>query len=301
MQDGEITIIFGRENEGKTTFTGQIINSIVDQDEKVFWYNGEMKLKKLKGWLYSQAIGENKNEQYYSFKSINKAKEKVFNPKVLKALTKWHKDKIYMFNSYNLTSHDNIYDKIIASYKRYGTKIIVIDNLATILDNKSDSQNSIETEFIKKLNEIKKRYGLHFIIVAHPNKYKKKGEILDTGDISGSKNISNLVDNIISAMRIYKNDRGDYKLGNISYEKVDKKPITLRTDVLKDRNIGKRKTYLYTFDDKTKRFIELSEDDYGKRAWRVKNYDWEKYLDDELQFFNGENQEMSRGNKNKVK
>ena len=70
----ELTVIFGRNGEGKTTFISQIMGHCIEKGVKTFLYSGEMSETKIQDWLYRQIIG---NEKEYLRTIITKYKDKV--------------------------------------------------------------------------------------------------------------------------------------------------------------------------------------------------------------------------------
>lgn len=269
LRAGELTVIGGKDNSGKSTILAQIISSIIDNGEKVFSYCGELTIQKYKRWIYSQVIGKDKNA--YNYIQDNKRKIKKYKPAVLEVMSDWHKNKLYIYNNMEVgTGHTAIFKKMVQMHKRHGIKVFVIDNLSSIISVNDNGKYTAEGNFVKELCKIKNKYGLHIILVTHPNKANSdNNKTLETNSISGNKNITNLADNVIILMRIYENDEGEFILGNKRYTKGE----TLRIDITKDRVDGQKRSYYFTFDNETKRFMELHNGDYLN-----KNYLWNKNM-----------------------
>ena len=58
---GEITIIFGRNGEGKSTVASQMLAHHLSKKRKAYLYSGELSENKIQEWLYKQIIGNNRD------------------------------------------------------------------------------------------------------------------------------------------------------------------------------------------------------------------------------------------------
>ena len=68
-KEQELTIVFGRNGEGKTTFLSQVIAHNLMNKTKVFLYSGEMSEWKIQDWLYKQIAGN--KEDYFRYVNVN--------------------------------------------------------------------------------------------------------------------------------------------------------------------------------------------------------------------------------------
>ena len=260
-KDQEITVVFGRNGEGKTTFISQVIAHCIEKNEKVFLYSGEMSDNKIQNWLYRQMIGTNKA---YLRTIVTKYKYKIEPlPAVIKAIKTWHKGKFFLFDrneSKVLGDLDKFFKTMEIASKRYGIKLFIIDNLMAVLEENADSLYSDQANFVQKCKDFAIKQNCHVVLLAHPNKEKKevkKGSEgnLEKTDISGSNNIPNKADNIIAIERVW-DESGD---------------CDAIITCLKDRESGQRKAFKYLFSRETLRFYN---------DWTKENvvYGWEKYL-----------------------
>lgn len=265
----ELTVIFGRNGEGKTSFISQVIAHNIYKRVPVFLYSGEMSNQKLQDWLYKQIVGA--NEKYYR-KIECKYKTKLeLKPEVVEVLKRWHKDKLFLFDrSCDKVANDlDAFFKIMdIAAKRYGVKLFVIDNLMSRLEERAESLNSDQANFVQRCKNFSVRNKVHVVLLAHPNKEKRElTEVnpdrgnLEKTDIAGSNNIANKADNIISIERIWNDDTDS--LGN-----------KLRTadaiiSSLKDRESGERLIMFFRFSKKTLRF-------YNEKTKETFDYMWAK-------------------------
>lgn len=267
---GEITVIFGRNGEGKTTFASQIISHCLEIGTKTFLYSGEMSEKKIQDWLYRQMIGKNKE---YLRTIITKYKEKIEpKPEVIKVIKEWHQGKLFLFDRNEeevLGNLDKFFESMEIASKRYGCKLFIIDNLMAILEENADSLFSDQANFVQRCKNFAINNNAHLVLLAHPNKLK--GEIgnaeegnLDKGDISGSNNIANKADNVIAVERLWSEDREFDAL------------ITS----LKDRESGQRRIMKFYFSPNTLRFYNGNTKEHKKYSWeKILEKQWEENFD----------------------
>lgn len=257
----ELTVIFGRNGEGKTTFISQVISHCLYKGVKTFLYSGEMSERKIQDWLYKQIAGN--NEQYYRNIQCKYRVKKELKPEVVAKIKKWHEDKFYLFdrNCDKVSkSLDGFFKVMDIAAKRYGVKLFVIDNLMSKLEENADSLNSDQANFVQECKNFAIRNKVHVVLLAHPNKCK--GELcedseegnLEKTDISGSNNIPNKADNIIAVERNFNNSEVDAIITS-----------------LKDRESGERKVMRFLFSKNTLRFYNNRTKENFNFGWNVKS------------------------------
>jgi twinkle protein len=87
--------------------------------------------------------------------------------------------------------------------------LVVIDNLMSILSVQASEKYEQQADFMQRLCDISKSYSTHIILVLHPNKTYRKGENMDFEQISGSSDLYNKADNIITVIREYDEEKID--------------------------------------------------------------------------------------------
>jgi RecA-family ATPase len=185
-------------------------------------------------------------------------------PEIVAAIKLWHKDLLFVYDrkcngmdtKLLLTAMEEL------AKKKDGPKVrlFIIDNLMTILEEKADSLNSDQANFVQKCKNFAQENHVHVILVCHPTKDKKesrKGEPnLEKTDISGSNNIANKASNIIAIERNYDTDNFDWDC--------------MITN-LKDKEDGQRAIFNYKYHQRTHRF-------YNNDTPANVEYGWEKFL-----------------------
>lgn len=261
LAPGCVTVIVGRTNAGKTTFTKQVIANAIDLGNKVFCVSGEGDQEIFINEIYKNVIG--RTDVYYNLTKVNKRFYKEPKKEIVEALQKWHKDKLVLFNKGDskLKSMDELFDLLAYEIKYKRHNLVVIDNLMSLLViGNSKEKNDAQGDFIQRCCDIAKSYSTHIIIVVHPNKEHKKGGEMDIENISGTMDIGNKADNIIAISR--NNDEGSTHDGQIK--------------VLKNRYFSELPEVNTHFEKETGLILEINDQDNSFNAY---NFNWKKHLD----------------------
>lgn len=206
---GQVVLLSGKRGEGKSTFMSQICVESVEQDYNTFIYSGELPNYHVKRWLDLQvAGGEHITEK------INEYGEPSFflTDSVVDRINSWYRDKLFIFD--NTAIEDDEYTGLLSivtdAICRYDIKLICLDNLMTAMDCDANSDlYRQQSQFIKNVAKIAKRYDVAIILIAHPKKTKDN---FDNDSVSGSADITNAVDLVINYERSGKDDDFDSKV-----------------------------------------------------------------------------------------
>ena len=203
LAPGCLTLITGRSNGGKSTLVKQIMANAINKDNKVYLVSGEGEQETLINELYQCVIGRSQN--YYDTVKINKRFHKEPKKEVLNALGKWHKGKFVMFNKgeSKLKTTGQLFKMIETEIKFNRFDLVIIDNLMSILSVQANEKLEAQADFAQRCCDIAKLYNTHIVLVLHPNKTLKKGDDMDFEQISGSSDMANKADNIITVRREY--------------------------------------------------------------------------------------------------
>lgn len=208
LYEGGLTIFTGKRGEGKSTVSGTLLLSAIQQEEKVCAYSGELSSSKFLEWIMMQAT----ESQYIGTKEDPKSKKlfTVIDPEIQDRIRKWIDGKFYLFDN-TATFDEPELDAILRVFtlcaRRYGCKIFLVDNLMTITQGTED-EFKLQGRVASKLKEFAVRFKAHVILVSHPRKVKQ-GETIQNDDVSGNSAVTNLADNVIVVekpnLRIQKN------------------------------------------------------------------------------------------------
>lgn len=83
-------------------------------------------------------------------------------------------------------------------------KFILIDNLMTIVsEGDNESLYRVQSSFVGALCKLAKKYNVVIMLIAHPRKRLQNNGDFRNDDVSGSADITNRVDVVMSYDRIY--------------------------------------------------------------------------------------------------
>ena len=203
---GQLILLTGERGQGKSTLASQFGAFAVNQGYSVMFYSGELPEWCFQDWFERQIAGRRNintlmsNLEYESYLvDANKGDR----------LRAWYQDQVYLYSN-EILGEDEETEALITtlqtSIKQYGCRVLIIDNLMTAIDDdlKSDIYRQ-QTQFVKQLALMAKRYNVIIILVVHPR--KRYGNDFGNDDVSGSANITNLADVVLRYTRP-KNDGG---------------------------------------------------------------------------------------------
>nr|DAS10958.1 MAG TPA: DNA directed DNA polymerase [Caudoviricetes sp.] len=203
---GQVILLTGKRGEGKSTFMSQLVCEALEQDAGVFIYSGELPDFHFKAWLNYQLAGaENIRECCNEYGDA----EYFIPDETARKISDWYSDKAYIYdNAYlprdgeELASLPETVENVI---KQYGVKLVCIDNLMTAMDavTQNDNLYLAQSNFVGALKKIAMRYDVAILLVAHPRKTR---DGFSNDDVSGSSDITNKADVVLSYERIEHDD-----------------------------------------------------------------------------------------------
>jgi hypothetical protein len=95
FKETEAIVIAGDNASGKTTFVGQVVLNAIEQNKKVFMYNGELSDKLVKEWIYGQS--RTKKDFYLHQDNLTLQKDWRLKDEIYLQLDERLKNKIYVY------------------------------------------------------------------------------------------------------------------------------------------------------------------------------------------------------------
>lgn len=207
---GQVVLLTGKRGEGKSTFMSQLMAEALDQGYKTLAYSGELPDYHFKAWLDMQLAGP-KNVQSYK----NEFGDDVYyiTNETSKRIADWYRSNAYIYDN-NAVGDEDEYDGLLTTVeqavRRYGIKLVCIDNLMTALEVElKDDLYRAQSKFVKRLKEIAVKYDIVVLLVAHPKKTQNR---IENDDVLGSSDITNRVDVVLS----YSRDTGEMCDGRLA-------------------------------------------------------------------------------------
>lgn len=254
---GQTAILTGKRGDGKSTLASQILANALDINKHIFAYSGELADYHFKRWIDFQLAGkrnvidrakENGSINYYI------PKEKV------DQITEWYRGRAYLFDNQGTEDEEleSLLKIIEKSIQQYGIELVLLDNLMTALDVGMEVDlYRAQSKFVDKLVKMAKRQQVAVILIVHPRKNKSGTD--DTDEVSGSGDITNKVDIVMT----YKRDKTlseDERLLTVSKNRLTGKLA-----------VGEKAIALY-YDSASKRISD-------NKADLARPYGWEKDTD----------------------
>lgn len=251
---GQVVLLTGKRGEGKSTFLSQLNLEAINQGYSSFLYSGELADYHVKSWMDLQAAGKD-NIQIHT----DEYGQPIYSlsDQVIKQINDWYSDKAYIYDNNALNSDASEFESLIktieSSIQRYDIRFVCIDNLMTAMDViPGDDLYQAQSNFVKQLKQVAVKYDVVIVLVAHPRKTK---EAISNDDVSGSSDITNRVDVVLS----YSRDNTE-------------SPNDSRLSVLKNRLTGK----LTTKDSEIELFYSNKSKRINSKESGNKKYGWEE-------------------------
>ena len=250
---GQVILVTGKRGEGKSTVVSQLAAEALNQGLRVLAYSGELPDYHFRRWLDMQLAGPQNVET-----SCNQFSDAVYRlpEDVTEQIGEWYRGRAYIYDNNAVDDEDAaLLDTIEQAVCRYGINLVCIDNLMTAIDAAStDTQYLKQSHFVRQLKQLAVKHNIAVLLVAHPR--KTQGDVSENDAVSGSADITNRVDTVIS----YVKNGEDASAGG-------------KLLVLKNRMTGKLalndNAIAVGYDEKSKRVYSAA----GRNDFR---YGWEK-------------------------
>lgn len=243
LGETEVTVFTGKSGDGKSTLSGMLLLSAIEQGWNVCAYSGELSKEHFQEWIHLQAAGPDYvTLKYDKIRGI----EVPYVPDIVSNdIRKAYKGKFFLFDN-NEVSDISQTEDILRVFKiaatRYGAKMFLVDNLMTALMDE-DEELRAQAFLINKMKQFARTYGGHVLIVAHPRK-TRAGDSLRKDDVSGNSAITNLADNVIAI------ERPDIR-------------------ILKNRGTGEQDLIACEYCPASRRIHEIEFGDMFKFSWNI--------------------------------
>ena len=207
FKETEAIVIAGDNASGKTTFVGQVVLNAIEQNKKVFMYNGELSDKLVKEWIYGQS--RTKEDFYLYEDKLTKQKDWRLKDEAYNLLDERLKSKIYMNTELKKSDGDLLLKKMQDVYDKYNCFVYVIDNLSTLTFDNNKQRHDQLSDFVSALKDFAKLNRVCVLIINHIVKGKDK----DKGSIRGGTGVTDMADTVLmiereeeeSCIKVWKN------------------------------------------------------------------------------------------------
>lgn len=194
LAEGEVTLMSGGNASGKSSFINTLVCNFLQQGAKVALWSGEFEPPILKAWVQMVAAGKN------NLRPSTYGDGKYYVPNNIgERIDKWMDGKFFIFNNkYGSVWKEVFHDMTLLL--SVGVKMFILDNLMSLdIDLLDGDKNGKQKELILQIKDFAKKNNVHVILVAHP---RKSMAFLRKNDISGTSDLTNVVDNVLICHRV---------------------------------------------------------------------------------------------------
>lgn len=182
LRSAEVTLWAGINGHGKSQLTGQVVQGLCEQGQRVAMASLEMPPAKTMARMSRQAFGSDMPTADYITK-----------------LGQWTNDRLWLYDHVGMSDPRTIAAVIRYAHDKFKVNHFVIDNLMKVVRGEDDYNQ--QKDFVNTLCTIAKDTGVHIHLVLHIKKLKNETDIPNKFDIKGSGAITDLVDNVFIVWR----------------------------------------------------------------------------------------------------
>ena len=206
----EVTLLSGSNSSGKSSWLNTLLLNIINQGEKFALWSGELPPTILKSWIQMTAAGKR------FLRPSNYGDGKYYVPNnISEKIDNWLDGKFFLYNNEYGSKWNQIFNDMNLLMNA-GVKVFALDNLMSLdIDLLEGDKNGKQRELMLQIKEFAKKNKVHIILVAHP---RKTIAFLRKTDISGSSDITNIVDNCFIIHRV---NNDFFKTGGEFFGKVE--------------------------------------------------------------------------------
>lgn len=216
-------------NSGKTSIVDQTIAHTIDAGNSVFLFSKEMPERMSANWFNTILAGRRNMVEKVS-RDGNKYSVVPIN--IQRQMQDYYAKKLFIYRDDESNDVAAVMKSAEECVRKFGCKLIVLDNLMMIDLNCSESdKNTAQTNLMNQLIKFAAKFNVAVVLIAHPRKTQDMNSDIEMYDISGTSNIINLAMRSIGLRRVSKKEKADQKSKWRNYDVV--------LSVIKDRLLGK--------------------------------------------------------------
>lgn len=205
---GQVILVTGKRGAGKSTVCSQFVCEALEQNHNAFIYSGELPDFFVKDWLDRQLTGK-------EHPTISQTEQ----------CENFYRNRLFIYNNEIIDSEDSelktLPELIEELAAQKDVKLALIDNLMTAITcNVNENLYRQQSEFVGKLARISKAYNMVIMLVAHP---RKSSNEFDNDDVSGSADITNRVDVVMSYDKDSKRKQSDLRVLKVTKNRINGK------------------------------------------------------------------------------
>lgn len=236
-----------------------IIKMALQQNEKIFFFNGEQTKDDFKNNLYKQ-MANKANITQKQYKQSQIFDSYVTDEEAQKLGYKYN-GMLYLYNNEAKRDINTILYAMLEVHKLYGVKVFILDNFMQI-DIRGSDLFQEQSNIMEQIRQFAVNNEVHVHLVAHPRKLDRGQSRIGIEDISGTMNMANKAYNIVSIIRVdlMDKDSGEYKYlaEQLLKARYDINETSTILEVIKQKGNGNGVVGL-VFDPQTRSFTQQSQ------------------------------------------
>ncbi len=254
----EITCVSGLNGSGKSSVLSQVALEVVQSGHKVALFSGELSESRVLDWLQLQAAGKyhtmgTQYENYYYVKD-----------EVKQDINTWLDQKLFVYNNDYGNKSTDVLTAIEDCITRKKVDVVILDNLMSLDLGSSQDKWENQSIFIKAVKRFAVINDVHIMLVMHP---RKSIGFLRKDDISGTADLTNMVDNVFIIHRVNEDFR---RLSKQTFGWKEEKAIYDCSNVIevcKNRDLGIQDKFIGLFYEKESKRFKNSVDECKSYGW----------------------------------
>lgn len=183
FRPGELTVLAGRNNTGKSQMVGQLTLAALSQGQRACVASLEFRPAMWMRRLTIQAAALREPTAPY-----------------IEAVHRWYEDKLWAFNATGTAKTDRVLEVFAYAAARYGVRWFVVDNLSKC--GIGDDDYNAQKDLVDRLGDFARDTDGHVVLVHHVRKGEDDRNAVPTNsDVKGSGGIGDMADNVLLMWR----------------------------------------------------------------------------------------------------
>lgn len=251
---GTVNLISGKRGNGKSTLASSFVVEALAQEKNCFIYSGELPDFFVKAWLDRQIVGK----AVLQNSDIDKCEQ-------------WYGNRLFIYDN-NLFEEDGeelegLIETMEEAIVQKDCKVLLLDNLMTALEECSTNEQlyMAQSNFLGKLAKMAKKFEVIILLVAHPR--KSINAQFTNDDVSGSADITNKVDVVMSYDRVGDKKDPDAERDDVRVLRITKNRLTGKLGQIKlyfsddSKRINDEEDFIRYYLPGSDEFMHIEEED----------------------------------------
>ena len=208
---GELILIGGDNEAGKTTNLLNFIANFIEWRAPVFYWSGEQGVGEIRYWFERIVAGR----EFIKRETSSNTGAEFFFPidEVKEPLRDWYRDYFYQLTDASVDAR-SFFAAAELAVCRYGCRVIAADNLMAFTGGAGETYFQEQGDFAEECKKFAEKWGVPFILLVHNKKEQKWIQIKnadggsrraplfpDKNSVEGSKKVTNWADVLLQCYR----------------------------------------------------------------------------------------------------